>query len=409
MKKTVISILTIILFSFPDSTFAGTPTIDGSFDGTGTWGDAVATADGTAGWSSANAKKVYVTYDATYFYFGAEVTASDWMQWAFVLNTTTGGGSSEVWSRSITYGHTNLPDYVIVGHFGNYAELRSWSGSSWSSTTYTSNMSEDETSFVEVKVTKSDIGSPSSVDVQFYLTGNDNNHGTFDACPNDENPTSWDHSGAFTTLDAFQTDVSLPVELSSFTANQTRDGDISLAWTTESEIENLGFIIERRTVVENGFTDWTEIADYTTHSELQGQGSVTHRTEYQFTDTSVETGLTYDYRLADVSYDGIKEYHSLAVLGVEVIEFPNRFALHPAFPNPFNPVTTISYDVLDDGFVTINIYNVSGQKVASLVNDVQTAGKHQAGWYPNNIPSGIYFCKMTTGKNVFTQKLLYLK
>jgi hypothetical protein len=73
-------------------------------------------------------------------------------------------------------------------------------------------------------------------------------------------------------------DASLPVELTSFTARQ--EGKfLMLKWVTESELDNLGFILERRTIADSS-AGWVELANYLTHSELQGQGSVTTRTDY---------------------------------------------------------------------------------------------------------------------------------
>ena len=142
-------------------------------------------------------------------------------------------------------------------------------------------------------------------------------------------------------------DYSLPVELSSFTASVNRSGAVILEWVTESEIENLGFLLERReesgsssgSPNESGSTqssDWQEIASYITDSRLQGQGSVTYRTDYSYTDNTVEIGKTYDYRLADVSYDGVKEYHSMTVMGVTVTEaIPDRFTVYQNYPQSF--------------------------------------------------------------------------
>lgn len=69
-----------------------------------------------------------------------------------------------------------------------------------------------------------------------------------------------------------------------------------LEWVTESEIENLGFLLERRSsgeMEEWSIGEWVEIASYITHPELQGQGSVTYRTVYSYTDNTVEMGKTY--------------------------------------------------------------------------------------------------------------------
>jgi len=204
-------------------------------------------------------------------------------------------------------------------------------------------------------------------------------------------------------------DVSLPVELTSFTADNSRSGEVSLSWVTESEIENLGFTVERRIQTVEGPTEWIEIASYTTHSELQGQGSVTHRTEYSFIDQNVEIGKVYDYRLADVSYEGIKVYHTVTALGVEITEFPNKFYLHPAYPNPFNPKTTISYDVVKEGNFNITIYDISGKMVANIYDGYQIAGNHQMSWVPKDCSTGLYFCTITSGSQSHTQKLILLK
>lgn len=101
-------------------------------------------------------------------------------------------------------------------------------------------------------------------------------------------------------------DCSLPVELTSFTATNL-NGYMVLAWTTESETENLGFILEKK--MEG--TNWVEIASYKTDDRLLGQGSVTHTTDYEYIDRDIVSGKIYEYRLADVDYNGIVVYHSL--------------------------------------------------------------------------------------------------
>ncbi|NJN78398.1 MAG: hypothetical protein HC803_08775 [Saprospiraceae bacterium] len=235
------------------------PVINGLFDGTTTWGNAVATSDGAVGWSGVNVGSLYVTNDDDYYYFGAMVVASDWMDWGFAINTQAGGGSTEPWGRAIDFGHTNLPDYVIKGHFGDpndnnsnnpYAELRTWNGTSWDTKTYTSLMAENETQFVEIKILKGDLGNATIGDIQFYITGNSGQHGTFDAVPNDEIADVWDESTTHTVLDNYQTAIPLPVELSYFKAIQNKN-TIDLHWQTLSEINNRGFEIQKSTDGKN--------------------------------------------------------------------------------------------------------------------------------------------------------------
>jgi len=205
-------------------------------------------------------------------------------------------------------------------------------------------------------------------------------------------------------------DQSLPVELTSFTVDNTRAGEITLNWVTESEIENLGFILERRQASDGSSqAEWIEIASYVTNEALRGQGSVTYRTEYSYTDKTVEAGETYDYRLADVSYAGEKVYHALNILGVEVTELPEKFMLLPVYPNPFNPTTTIRYNLIEDGIATLTIYDVTGRELTKLVNTEKPAGSYELTWNADNIPAGVYFCKLVQGSHVYTQKLILLK
>jgi uncharacterized protein (TIGR02145 family) len=206
------------------------------------------------------------------------------------------------------------------------------------------------------------------------------------------------------------TEGSLPVELHSFSAASTRSNAITLQWVTESEVENLGFIVERK----HGKTDWVEFATYLTHTELQGQGSVTSRTEYSFTDETVEPGTTYDYRLADVSYEGVKEYHSMTFLGVEVTELPEEIVMMPAYPNPFNPTTTIRYSLPKQSTVSLTVYDVQGQEIVTIQNGEKPPGNYEVQWSGidqsgNPVSTGVYFCRLQTGVYSKTIKMVYLR
>ena len=110
-----------------------------------------------------------------------------------------------------------------------------------------------------------------------------------------------------------------------------RNDGITLQWITESEKNNLGFNLDRKTPI----ADWIQIATYVTHPALQGQGSVSHQTIYTFTDNTFQENETYDYRLSDVDYDGNVKYHNLQLMGVSSSNFPDKFVLYPNHPNPF--------------------------------------------------------------------------
>ncbi len=209
-----LTFLAIFIFAF-GLLRAGTPVMDGLFDGEAVWGSPVAVADGVAGWAGANAKKIYVTDDAQYVYFGAEVSAAQWMSWAFIVNTKSGGGSYDSWMRAIDYAHPDLPDYAPRGTFGGYAELNYWDGSAWQgfvglpTTEFADTITVNDVvdGWVEIRIPKDSLGTPDKGDVQFYITGDHNEHGNFDACPDDDNATAWDMSANHNVLSHYQNGV----------------------------------------------------------------------------------------------------------------------------------------------------------------------------------------------------------
>lgn len=88
---------------------------------------------------------------------------------------------------------------------------------------------------------------------------------------------------------------------------------------------------------------------------------------------------------------------------------PARYALEQNFPNPFNPLTRIGYALPSDEWVTLKVYNVLGTEVAGLVDEYQHAGYKAAEWNASNIPSGVYFYKLTAGAFTFTKKMILIK
>ena len=215
-------------------------------------------------------------------------------------------------------------------------------------------------------------------------------------------------------------DAALPVELSSFTVENKMQG-VLCNWTTESEIENLGFMLERKT---EG-TNWQEIASYKTDDGLLGQGTTPSYTNYEYLDELVQPNTTYEYRLADVDHNQIVTYHSTRIVTVgntihsSLIE---EFTVLPAYPNPFNPNTTIRYGIPVDAIASgakqshtnIAIYDITGKLITTLFNEEQTPGWHSIVWNGTNhfgeqAPAGLYFSRITSGSKIKTTKLMLLK
>jgi hypothetical protein len=88
---------------------------------------------------------------------------------------------------------------------------------------------------------------------------------------------------------------------------------------------------------------------------------------------------------------------------------PEAYALEQNYPNPFNPSTTIAYTVPSQTQVSLEVYDVLGRNVATLVNDVKPAGSHTATFDAANLSSGIYFYKLTAGGKTMARKMMLLK
>ncbi|MCH7549571.1 MAG: T9SS type A sorting domain-containing protein [Candidatus Krumholzibacteriota bacterium] len=96
-----------------------------------------------------------------------------------------------------------------------------------------------------------------------------------------------------------------------------------------------------------------------------------------------------------------------AIDGVPVI--PKRYALYQNAPNPFNPVTRISYELAEQGHARLVIYNVRGQRVATLVDGVMSSGDHIVTWNAKGVSSGVYFYRLTAGHFSETRRMVLLK
>jgi hypothetical protein len=90
-------------------------------------------------------------------------------------------------------------------------------------------------------------------------------------------------------------------------------------------------------------------------------------------------------------------------------QIPDNILLLQNYPNPFNPATTIPFRLNRSSFVSLDIYNVLGEKVASLVSEELAAGEHEVLWSAEEFASGVYFCRMHAGNTIQIRKLLLNK
>jgi hypothetical protein len=115
--------------------------------------------------------------------------------------------------------------------------------------------------------------------------------------------------------------------------------------------------------------------------------------------------LDPDNTTADI---GAFYYHQNATEPPSIV-LPTTFALYPNWPNPFNSTTMIRYDVPRAGTVSLTIFNLLGQRVATLFEGQRPAGTYTVAWNANDYPSGLYFCRMNTVGFAQTRKMMLIK
>ncbi|HXK50363.1 MAG TPA: T9SS type A sorting domain-containing protein, partial [Clostridiales bacterium] len=95
--------------------------------------------------------------------------------------------------------------------------------------------------------------------------------------------------------------------------------------------------------------------------------------------------------------------------GITDAALPKSTTLYQNYPNPFNPVTQIKFDLAKAGKVQLRVYNISGQKVAELTNEVMNAGTHSVEFDGSNLNSGVYYYTLETNEIMHTQKMILTK
>jgi hypothetical protein len=203
----------------------------------------------------------------------------------------------------------------------------------------------------------------------------------------------------------------LPVELTSFKAS-VRNSIVELRWSTASEVNNHGFEVERKLMVQ-GSGNTTSNMNHETQNSLwtpvafvEGAGNSNAPREYSYTDRTISFGI-YSFRLKQIDRDGRYSYsHSI---DVTIAAGPQRFTLEQNFPNPFNPSTTISYIIPSSGHVSLHVTDLLGREVSRLVNAVQNAGSHSVTLDASSLSSGMYLYTLRSGNLSSTKRMMLVR
>ncbi len=192
--------------------------------------------------------------------------------------------------------------------------------------------------------------------------------------------------------------TTLPVELVEF-KGLVNNRNVALTWTTASELNNAGFDVEFTPVAGGTFS---------TVGFVAGSGTSTETVLYKYTHASEGfEGQTLYYRLKQLDFDGTFEYSDVVAVQVPIT---SNTILHPAYPNPFNPSTTISFTLPVESEVSLSVYDPSGRVVQALFNEVKPAGYHSQQFNPTaEMASGMYMYRLVTPTQTLTGTVLLLK
>ena len=203
--------------------------------------------------------------------------------------------------------------------------------------------------------------------------------------------------------------VPLPIQLASFAAYVIRDNDVEVAWKTVSETNNYGFEVYRKRN-ENGA--WKKLGF------IEGHGTTLAPQSYSYIDGSVSFGK-YFYQIKQIDLDGKSSAYGGPEMNVVVGVAPGQFVLAQNYPNPFNPTTTIEFALPKETHVKLEVYNVIGQRVATLVDETRPTGIYAVPFSANGgsasggdasaLASGTYFYRLSTGEVSLIKRMMILK
>jgi len=174
-------------------------------------------------------------------------------------------------------------------------------------------------------------------------------------------------------------------------------------WSFEVKIplDSLAVDGDARFHAQNGMKITTDIEFHDSDAAINTREGILNFSEISF-DNSWQGAQHW-------TFTWVGDTNRVVSVGDEIIDQPVQFSLNQNYPNPFNPTTTINYTLNRPGFVEIDLYNIQGQKVRSLVSTTQSAGLHQVVLDASGLSSGIYFYRIKTGSQVQTRKMTLVR
>jgi hypothetical protein len=259
-----------------------------------------------------------------------------------------------------------------------------------------------------------------------------------------DNSENWDAVGSFNGIyQSFYSYVAQTlgdstvdgVHLSTFKVSAHSNNDI-LGFTMSEpvsgySVDNLAPAVPSN-IIADGFEDRVELAwdnnegdkdfkYYAIYRSLDSEFNPDTMSTYTystidgwFNDNDVEIGNTYYYKIVAVDFAGNKSEYSEQVYALITdvnadVEIPTVYELGQNYPNPFNPSTVINFSLPESGMVTLKVFDILGQEVAELVNEVKQAGIYTVSFDASNMTTGLYIYRIESGSFRATKKMMLVK
>ncbi len=227
--------------------------------------------------------------------------------------------------------------------------------------------------------------------------------------------------GGISLITAFNaSDGSLSVEVTHLNA-EWKENAVHLNWQTQSEVNNLGFEVWKKSEDEDTFR---KIASYLDHKELQGQMNSSSPRWYHFRDEEISAGQKYFYKISDVDVQGHRDFYGPVSVVIPIHPSDNSensketLYLYPNYPNPFNSSTNIpvQFGALPgvEVYTFLRIYSLTGNLINELFRGYLKAGKYVFRWDGTDsrglpVASGVYVISFRAGKFQAQRKILVIR
>ena len=198
----------------------------------------------------------------------------------------------------------------------------------------------------------------------------------------------------------------IPVELADFNGRVRQNG-IDLFWETSSEINNAGFFVEKKVLIDEVETAWDRI------TFVNGQGNTQNTTYYNYTDKNVTPKATYQYKLSQVDKDGTVSCHESKIV-TKTFDLDLELTIEQNTPNPMADNTNFSFRIPEANLVKLEVMDLFGNLVATIVDGQFEAGIFNHNWNGtdfngNQLSNGTYLYRLTAGEKSVTAKLTMVK